>query len=141
MRNAHRPDDLVPILLAALETCAFRLAVLVAALGEFHDVDANALDQAVAAIAKAKGMREDGAERRSSMDDDVKDSHVADTQYDRPLATASENEAVPSIEQMRVELLAAGWCRGSRDTEWWAPGGALYRGPAAAWQHMKAHQA
>lgn len=42
-------------LLAALQECSFRLAILIAACGDFTDVNAKALDAATAAIAKAEG--------------------------------------------------------------------------------------
>ena len=42
-------------LLAALKACAFRLGVVIAAAGDFSDVNARALDAASAAIQKAEG--------------------------------------------------------------------------------------
>lgn len=45
-----------PDLLAALQECALRLGALVLASGDFSDVNANAIDQAHAAIQKAEGQ-------------------------------------------------------------------------------------
>ncbi|HVQ15604.1 MAG TPA: hypothetical protein VMS40_18510 [Vicinamibacterales bacterium] len=42
-------------LLAALKECAFRLATLIAASGDFTDIHAKALDAATAAITNAEG--------------------------------------------------------------------------------------
>ncbi len=50
-------SDLEAELLAALKECAFRLATLIAASGDFSDVNAHALDAASTAIAKAEGYR------------------------------------------------------------------------------------
>jgi hypothetical protein len=47
--NSHH--DLV----AALKECSFRLGCLVAAMGDFTEINAAALDAAQAAIAKAEG--------------------------------------------------------------------------------------
>lgn len=44
-----------PDLYDALQECSFRLAALVAASGDFSDVNAKALDAATAALAKAEG--------------------------------------------------------------------------------------
>lgn len=44
-----------PDLLVALKECSFRLATLVAASGDFSDVNAKALDTATAALKKADG--------------------------------------------------------------------------------------
>lgn len=48
--NAHHE------LLAALKECSFRLATVIAASGDFSDVNARALDAATNAIAKAEGV-------------------------------------------------------------------------------------
>lgn len=48
-----------PDLYAALKECSFRLAALVAASGDFSDINAKALDQATVAIAKAEDTHGD----------------------------------------------------------------------------------
>jgi hypothetical protein len=59
-----------------------------------------------------------------------------------PALTGSAIPSDPWPEVMIAELKAAGWRpRNGRGTEWIAPNGGLYRGPAGAWRHMKAARA
>lgn len=51
----HSPDSLTTELLEALKECSFRLAAVVAASGDFSEINARCLDRASAAIAKAEG--------------------------------------------------------------------------------------
>ena len=41
------------------------------------------------------------------------------------------------IDQMKAELNAAGWVSSRGGTQWTAPDGRRYVGPARAWQVMK----
>lgn len=49
-----------PDLLAALKECSFRLAALVAVIGDFSNANALALDAATAAINGAEGRKAEG---------------------------------------------------------------------------------
>lgn len=42
----------------------------------------------------------------------------------------------PTIEQMKMELVAAGW-KPLKATRWQAPWGSQYLGPYQAWRYMK----
>lgn len=50
-----------------------------------------------------------------------------------------DQDAPVSIEQMKQELIAAGWFQSGRLC-WKSPAGALYRGPRGAWKAMKAQR-
>jgi hypothetical protein len=59
-------------------------------------------------------------------------------EVDKLLAAARSEVDLPTIEEMKAELIAAGWRpKPSNSTIWKSPHGILFRGPYGAWRVMK----